>query len=190
MSGFWLKLAGVIAAVFVVLIVLTVIPQGEDEPAGQTRQPEQRTVYDAFEEDEERLDAPIKQQELAKANEPNQQQASEQARQQVAREQPEPQPEQPQQKSEQQDQQPQFRELSRAEEADAEKLWQMAKQQRKMGRLPGMTFGQAVQYARDIIEKYPKTEYAMKARRLLADLPYNAKQRYEITKEEMGPFAK
>ncbi|MDD5459128.1 MAG: hypothetical protein PHF37_07030 [Phycisphaerae bacterium] len=82
---------------------------------------------------------------------------------------------------------PQFREMLPEEKSQAEELYEMAKQSYKMGRLPGMTFKKAVDYCRDIIEKFPGTEYEYRARKMLGDIPERYKEMYNITPEEINP---
>ncbi len=79
-----------------------------------------------------------------------------------------------------------FKELLPEQQADAEQLFEMALTQRKMGRLPGMSYGQMVQYCRTIIERYPDSEYAYKARRMLGEVPKRYWDRYKITDEEIS----
>jgi hypothetical protein len=61
----------------------------------------------------------------------------------------------------------------------------MAITHRKMGRLPGMSYGQMVEYCRQIIEKYPGSEFEYKARRMLGEVPRQQWDRYKITQEEI-----
>ena len=85
-----------------------------------------------------------------------------------------------------------FKELSDEERVDAEKLFEMALFHRKEGRLPGMSSGYKlmVDYCRQIIQKYPDTEYGFKARRMLGDMPARFRQQYNITEEEINPQKK
>jgi len=78
-----------------------------------------------------------------------------------------------------------FKELLVEQQTDAEQLFEMALAQRKMGRLPGVRYGQMVQYCRMIIERYPDSEYAYKARRMLAEVPKRYWDRYKITEKEV-----
>jgi hypothetical protein len=78
-----------------------------------------------------------------------------------------------------------FKELTEEEQAGAEQLFEMALAQRKMGRLPGMGYGRMVDYCRQIIEKYPGSEFDYKSRRMLADIPENERERYHITEQEL-----
>ncbi|MGD1042149.1 MAG: hypothetical protein ABR913_03680 [Sedimentisphaerales bacterium] len=82
--------------------------------------------------------------------------------------------------------QPKFRELTEEENAGASQLFELAITQRKMGRLPAMRYGAMVQYCRQIIEKYPGSEYAYKAKRMLADIPASDRERYHITDDEIN----
>jgi hypothetical protein len=79
---------------------------------------------------------------------------------------------------------PQFRELSEIERIDAERLFNVALQHRKIGRLQGIGLRTMVDCCRQIIEKYPDSEYAFKAKRMLADIPERFRSRYNITEEE------
>jgi hypothetical protein len=83
--------------------------------------------------------------------------------------------------------QPRFRKLTEEEDAGASQLFELAIAQRKIGRLPAMHYGAMVQYCRQIIEKYPGSEYAYKAKRILADIPERERQRYSITDDEINP---
>ena len=82
---------------------------------------------------------------------------------------------------------PQFKELSPEDKLQAEKLFEMALAHRKMGRLPGMGYKQMVDYCRQIIDKFPDSSYAFKARRMLGDIPKRYWKQYNITKEEINP---
>jgi len=82
---------------------------------------------------------------------------------------------------------PQFKELSPEDQTRAEQLFEMALAQRKMGRLPGMTYKLMVDYCRQIIEQFPDTTYAFKARRMLAEIPPQKRKLYNITDDEINP---
>ena len=73
------------------------------------------------------------------------------------------------------------------EEIQAEKLFEMALAQRKMARLPGVNYKLMVDYCREIIEKYPASIYASKARRMLGEVPRQYWQQYNITEKEITP---
>jgi hypothetical protein len=81
----------------------------------------------------------------------------------------------------------QFEELTPEQQVDAERLFEMALAQRKMGRLPGVSYKLMVDYCRQIIAKYPDSVYAFKARRMLGDIPQQYRKQYDITEEEINP---
>jgi hypothetical protein len=84
---------------------------------------------------------------------------------------------------------PKFKELTEEEQAGAEQLFEWAIQCRKMARLPGTGgYGKMVMSCRDIIERYPRSEFDYKARRMLGEVPKDQWDRYKITQEEInGP---
>ncbi len=81
---------------------------------------------------------------------------------------------------------PQFVELTIEEEYQAQKLFENALAQRKMGRLPIMNYKPMIDLCRQIIDQFPGSEYAAKARRMLADIPEEYRKRYGVTDEEAG----
>ncbi len=80
---------------------------------------------------------------------------------------------------------PEFRELDMIEQIEAERLLNWAIQQRKIGRLPAMSYKQTVDHCRQIIERFPDTVYAFKARRALGEVPEKYWRMYRITDEEV-----
>jgi hypothetical protein len=157
MNTFWLKIAALIVIV-VGLIILVNIFSGPAEP-----KPKPKTVYDVWQQDDKRLRAEPQQQEV----------------EQIPVEQKTQRPEPPK---------PQFKELLPEEQAEAERLFEWALTNRKMGRLPGMTaagYGKMVDACRQIIQKFPGSEFDYKARRMLADISPEHRQRYNITQDEI-----
>lgn len=146
MNTFWLKVAGVVIAVFVVAVVVNNFLSSKSEPKA-----EPKTFYDVIKQDDKRLRA-----------EPKPEQIVELARSQ-------------------QDQ------IPLEEKVQAERLFEMALTNRKMARLPGMTYKQMVDYCRQIIEKYPDSPQAPKARRMLGEVPERYWKRYNITEQEVNP---
>lgn len=82
---------------------------------------------------------------------------------------------------------PNYRKLDEEQKIEAERLFEMALTQRKMARLPGMSYKQMVDYCRELIEKFPDTVYAAKAREMLGEVPERKRQLYNITDEEINP---
>ena len=158
MNTFWLK-AAVVAVVVVgsIVVVIAFLPKSGPKP-------EPKTVYDTWEQDDKRLRAdpqPKEPPEPTESQQPgNDGQTAERTK-------------------------PQFRELSEIERIDAERLFNVAIQHRKMGRIKGIGLRTMVDCCRQIIEKYPDSEYAFKAKRMLADIPERFRPRYNITEEEI-----
>ena len=158
MNTFWLKIAA-LAVVVVGLIILVSVFSGSGEP-----KPKPKTFYDVIEQDDRRLRA---------EPEPEVEQTP------TVKKINKSEPDKPKPK-------PQFKELTPEDQMQAEKLFEMALTHRKMGRLPGMTFKKMVDYCRQIIERWPDSVYAFKARRMLRDIPQRHRELYKITDEEMG----
>ncbi|MGD0572063.1 MAG: hypothetical protein ABSB11_03490 [Sedimentisphaerales bacterium] len=161
MNTVWLKIVATLVLLVVIFVIISKIANQASKPA----EPE-RTVGDTFRDDEKRLRAEPN---LAESNVPAQPEAGQQAAEQQK---PAAEPRQ-------------FRKLTEDEEAGASQLFELAITQRKMGRLPGITYGAMVQYCREIIERYPGSEYAYKAKRMLADIPAEKREFYHITNDEI-----
>ena len=71
------------------------------------------------------------------------------------------------------------------DDVEAQRLMEWVINQRSMGRLPVMGYGQMVKGCRDIIQRWPESKYAFFAKRALADLPERYREMYNITKEEI-----
>ncbi len=164
MNTIWLKIAAVAVVLVVVLIVgsrfMSDQPDGKPSPApDQAEQP--KTVYDSFERDDREFGVDY--------------QATEKPAEQTA-----PVEEVPPA----QDAQPTFEKLPIEEEIQAQKLHSMALEERKRSRLPMMTPKLMVDYCREIIERWPNSEYAFQAKRMLADIPERYKSMYNVTDQE------
>lgn len=173
MNTFWLKIAGFVVVIFVLIILINRFTGSKTEP-----KPEPKTVYDVWEQDEKRLRAE------PEVNKPAEKEPT------TEKPQAEPatkDPEIPETKAAVEQPKMQFKELSPEDEARASKLFEWALNQRKMGRLPIMGYKNMVDACREIIHKYPDSEYAFKARRMLGDIPKRYWPRYKITEEEINP---
>jgi len=164
MNTFWLKIAGLAIVVVGLIILINVFSTSKSEP-----KPEPKTVYDVWEEDDRRLRA-----EPEYVEPPKTEQASPPAAEQAME------PAKPVEPPK-----PKFKELSEIEKVQAERLFEYALQQRKIGRLPVTGFKPMVDACREIIQKFPGSEFDYKARRMLADIPQRYRERYKITKEEI-----
>ncbi len=156
MNTFWLKMAAVVVLVVAAVVVVSNFT-GSKEGAEQKGE---KTIHGVWQADEERL--------RAEPVEPSG--GQEEAASQTTAQQPKP---------------IKFKELTEEEKTGAEQLFELAITQRKMGRLPGVNYKLMVGYCREIIERYPGSEYAYKAKRMLADLPQRERERYDITDEEI-----
>lgn len=173
MDSFWLKMA-IFAVVVVGLIILVKVfslSQQEIKP--------EKTVYDVWQEDDKRLRAKPEVQQPAEAKQAEKAEQPQATTPAVTAERPTPSA---------QPAQPTFKKLSAEDEAAAQKLFEMALFHRKAGRLPGLRFKKMVDYCREIIERWPDSEYAYKAKRMLADIPERYRKRYNVTDEEISPF--
>ncbi len=159
MNTFWLKIAGVAVLVVGVIFLISVLLPGTDS---EPKEP-QRTVYDQWEDDEKKLSAEPQYKEPS-ATTPSVQQTTPVA-----------------------PPKPEFKKLNEIEEIQAQRLFEAAMTERKMGRLPGIRLGykNMVDHCREIIRKWPDSKYAFEAKRLLADIPQRYHKMYNITKEEI-----
>lgn len=175
MNTFWLKIAGLAVVAAVVIIIIGGLFSGNEAPPSEPRTEDKpKTVYDSFERDDKKFAV------KPEPEEPNDQAAvpSQPAVQQPAPTSPQPAPAQPQP-------QPKFRKLTIEEEVEAQKLFEMAKAQRKMGRLPIMGYKLMVDYCREIIRRWPDCQYAFLSKQMLADIPERYHEMYHVTKEEL-----
>jgi hypothetical protein len=166
MNMIWLKISGLVVLIVAGIVMFSFLTSrtgsGPKEPV-QTEQPA-KNIYEQWEKDDKELLAEPEYKEPP---------ASVPSTQQSAPAQPAEQPK------------PQFKELSPEQEIEAQKLWNWVENQRKMGRLPVMGYGQMVKGCRDIIQRWPESKYAFFAKRALADLPERYRQMYNITDEEI-----
>jgi len=171
MDTIWLKIVGFAVLVVGVIVLIGIL-------TSSTKGPE-KTIYDQWEQDDKELLAEPEYKEPPVPATPVQQPA------------PTPSVQQPIQAAPAQTAQPveqpkpQFKELEMEDEFEAQKLWIWVENQRKMGRLPVMGYGQMVKSCRDIIQRWPESKYAFFAKRALADLPERYRKMYNITKEEI-----
>jgi TolA-binding protein len=163
MSSIWAKIAAAAVIILAIIIGLSFLP-GDKSTKHQTQEPEkqQKTFSDVIEEDDKRLRAAPEPQRSAEENTEKDASTSENK----------PQPKQ-------------FTELTDTQQVEAQRLFEYAINQRKMARLPGTGYGQMVESCRKIIKKFPNSEYAYKARRMLGEVPKRYWSRYKLTEEEI-----
>jgi hypothetical protein len=177
MNTFWLKIAGLAVVGVGAIVLIGALKSGSDpEPKEPVK-----LLDEVWEDDEKRLNAEPQFREPPAPTSPvppPTQAVTPETTSPVPPAQPLPaQPTQPPV--------PQFEQLSMEEEFEAQKLWIWVENQRKMGRLPVMGYGQMVKTCRQIIQRWPRSKYAFFAKRALADLPERYHKMYNITKEEI-----
>lgn len=83
---------------------------------------------------------------------------------------------------------PKSRELTPAEKAEAEKLWKAVEREKKFinaGLFVEIAKNRLVDNCRQIVRKFPGSEYAAKAKQTLKDLPQKDRQRFGVTDQEI-----
>ena len=179
MNTFWLKIAAFAIAIVVGIVVVTMyMPHGPQEP----QQPE-KTFYDVADQDKKEFLAE------PKPVESSQEQAVSQQAPVAEGPQAEPQPQEAQPPAEP----PKpagpvtlyFKELSEIDSIEAERLLNVAVPGRSIGRLPMTGFKLMVDGCRQIIQRWPDSWYAFRARQMLVDMPERYRRNYNITEEEL-----
>ncbi len=159
MNAFWLKIRNLAVVIAGLIFLMTAISSCKKEPAPEPEpEAKPRTYEEQIRADDKRLRAEPVPKQLPSAKQ--------------AVEKPQP--------------IPQFKELGPEDMVEAERLFEMALAERKMGRLPGVKLGykNMVEHCRGIIRSWPESEYAFKAKRMLRDIPQRYKEMYNITEEE------
>jgi type IV secretory pathway VirB10-like protein len=163
LNTFWTKLAGLTVVVIVLVVLVTKFSKPRDKP-----KPKPKTFQQVIAEDDKRLRAEPKLEDIKQPQQP-------------APTEPEPKPLPTEQKP---PPTPRFEQLSEVQEIEAERLFEFAIQQRKIGRLPAMSFKPMVDACREIIQRFPGSEFDYKARRMFAEIPQRYRERYKVTEEE------
>ncbi len=179
MNTIWLKVAVVAVAIVVILILgsrfLAEKPESGPSPAARQTTDGAETVYDSFERDDREfgVDGQSDEEPTAEETDPPTAQTTEPQESAPVEQAP------PAQAAE-----PTFEKLPIEEEVQAQKLHAMALEERKRSRLPMMTPKMMVDYCREIIQRWPRSEYAFQAKRMLADIPERYQEMYNVTDEE------
>ncbi len=177
MNTIWLKLAGVVVVIIVVLAVVGQFTGGDKSPSAPApegkKTEETKTVYDSFARDDKKFGVKFEGQEEPEANAPATPVPAPTAPAPAAA--PAPAPPQGQ---------PHFQKLPLEQEVEAQKIHAMALEQFKQSRLPTMSPKMCIDYCRQLIAKWPRSEYAYKAKLMLNDLPERHKETFKITPQE------
>ncbi|HNS22029.1 MAG TPA: hypothetical protein PKH24_16110 [Sedimentisphaerales bacterium] len=188
MGSIWVKIAGAVVVLVLVIVILGRL--GGDEPASQPAQKD-KTFYDMADRDKQFGEEP------KAVQEPK----VETAQQPVAQE-PAP-TEPPAQQPAQAEQQPAaqvpgvvlpssitapttlyFKPLDETEQVSAEQTLPWAVASRSIGRLPMMQYGPMVKACRDILQRWPESWYAFRAKQMLEEVAERHAQ-YNITQQEL-----
>lgn len=186
MNTFWLKMAGLVTVIVGLIILVNIFWQPEEKP----EQP-QRTFYDQAEEDRQRflaepeaVDSREEEPVFETTLQVSKQSQAAQNKTVAERVQPAKEPPEPVELY--------FKELSEVDGIEAERLLNVAVPGRSIGRLPMTGFKLMVDTCRQIIQRWPDSWYAYRAKQLLADMPPRFQKRYRVTEEEvsLSRFAK
>jgi len=176
MNTFWLKFAGIVLGLFVVLIVAArfLSPDASTTPTETSPEPESRDIYQQAQEDQERFsvppaEAPVPEPE-AVPSEPESAAAPVPAETEAALP-PVAQPTLIYVKP-----------LDEIDSIQAQRLLNAAIPGRSMGRMR-VGFNLTVQNCRQIIRDYPDSVYAFQAKRILADIPERYRETYKLTEQ-------
>ena len=178
MDKFWLKIAGFAVVVLAVVILVNVFSpsepaEPEPEPVVETGAVEQpRTADEADVPPQPEVEQQSRQRETATRRRSRREMAEEvEAAERAAKSAKPTRPQTPED-----------------EQTDimADRLYQMAVVESKIARKPMMTYKRMVDYCRQILKLYPNSRQAPMARKLLREMPKRARERYNVTDEEMG----
>ena len=165
MNTFWLKVAGIAVGVVVVIVIVSAImPSGDSSP-----KPPDKSFYDVADEDRGKY-------------------LTEPKRVDPTPEQPDVSGEQPSETNDATSPREvtlYFSKLSEIDKIEAERLLNVAAPGYSIGRLPVTGYNLALQTCRQIIERWPDSWYAYRAKQMLGDIPQRLHSRYRITEEEL-----
>ena len=180
MNTFWLKIMGLAVLAVAVIILISFFTSGTDSesPESEPEEP-QKTFYDQAEEDKQKFLAEPQALDSQTQTPPTKQAPpieNQTAAQAVPRAIESPKPAQPTLVY--------FKELGEIDQIEASRLLNVAVPGRSIGRLPMTGFKLMVDSCRTIIRRWPDSQFAYKAKQLLADLPIRYQKRYKVTEEE------
>jgi hypothetical protein len=190
-DSIWAKIAGAVVAVVVVIVVLGRFTGNKPETAPAEKD---KTFYDMADRDKQFGKAPKP---AEPAPQPTQQQPAAEAQPQTPAEQPAAQ--QPAQQPQPTAQAPgvilpsnitkpttlYFIPLDEADDVAAQQLLPWATTTRSIGRLPMLQYGPMVKACRDIMQRWPDSWYAFRAKQMLEDIYELHGAQYKITPQEM-----
>ena len=161
MSTFWLKIAALVIIIIIgVVLLANFLSSGIEEATDFER------VEKLVEAQEARFQA-----ELAEAELKAKQAKAKRADVKQPAVQPQPQPDEMEQLQ---------------QNVEASRLYQWAEREFRIARKPLMSYKRCVDFCRQIIQRWPDSAEAAKARVLLRRIPERYRKQYNITDEEMG----
>ena len=190
MNTIWLKIAAGAVVLVVVLIVGSTFMSEEPAPAPSSEAETPKTVYDMAERDKQFQEQP-----KAVEAEPEAQPPAEQ---------PEPEQASPSQPVQEVAQEPvqqasgivlpssitratkmYFKPMGEIEDIEAQRLLPVVTAGRSIGRLPVTHFKLMVDGCRQILQKWPDSWYAFRAKQMLEEMPERFWRNYKVTEEEV-----
>ncbi len=186
MNTFWLKIAGVLIIVVIAIVLVGKFIGRRQSAVEQSSQ--KKTFYEVAEHDKEKfLTEPQSAQppQQPQAEMPQAPQETKKAEQSVTKPAPSAAEEPPQQPQPSEPVTLYFSQLSEIDSIEAERLLNVAVPGRSIGRLPMTGFKLMVDNCRRIIQKWPDSWYAYRAKQMLADMPPRYQERYKVTEEEL-----
>jgi hypothetical protein len=142
-------------AIFAVVIIGLVLVVQHYKKGTEEFLDEQKTFSEVVDEDEARLRAPVEAEEVAEVKEEVKKEVVE------------------------------FVKLSEIDEIEASRLFELAIKERSMSRLPGMSYKNMIDHCREIIKRWPGSEVAAQAKRMLTEVPKYKRARYKMTEAEI-----
>lgn len=190
MNTIWLKIAAAAVVLVVVLAVISNLTSNDSAPTTEAPSQEAdrpKTVYDSFERDKQFLEQAQPADEPVVAQEPE---TEPQTVREVPRQEPTPQPAQPQSQyllpsSITQTTTLYFKPLDEIDDIAAQQLMPWVTTGRSLGRLPVLQYGAMVKTCREVLQRWPDSEYAFRAKQLLEEIFERYGEQYRITEQEL-----
>ena len=189
MNTIWLKIAAVAVVLVVALIVGSHFMSGDSTPApSRAEEDETKTVYDMAERDKQFMEEP-KPVEPEPQTPPPAEPAAE-----PAPSQPTPEPAQPPVQQASGIVLPSsitkattmyFKPMGEIEDIEAQRLLPVMTAGRSIGRLPVTHFKLMVDGCRQVLQKWPDSWYAFRAKQMLEEMPERFWRNYKVTEEEL-----
>lgn len=192
MNTVWLKIAAIAVVLVVALVVGSRFMSDKSDSTPPPPKEEPKTVYDMAERDKQFLEEPKAAEEAAEVQSPAPQ--SEPAESAPVAQQPAQQPSaEPTQQTSgivlpsqiTQATTMYFKPMSEIDDIEAQRIMPVATAGRSIGRLPVTHFNLMVQGCRQILDKWPDSWYAFRAKQMLEEMPERFWRNYKVTEAEL-----